>query len=193
MNDLYEHIVGRPRKGDRGLLVSRLLTLFWGVVLGFWGVVFIGFASLFQDSDTPVIELGLSIASFTYGSLLGVFLLGLWHERSRESDAIIAFAVTIGAMVLVIFGVWHSPAEGGFVLNPADAYATDASLKGIGGPGIRPSARSSISSSGASWHCGTSAPWRRRSAARRRHSARTNPPGGPSLGFLDSVRSTTDF
>ena len=103
------------------------------LILGFWGVVFIGFTSLFQDSDTPVIELGLSIASFTYGSLLGVFLLGLWHERSRESDAIIAFAVAIGAMVLVIFGVWHSPAEGGFVLNPADAYATDASLKGIGG------------------------------------------------------------
>ena len=135
MNDLYEHIVGRPRKADRGLLVSRLLHLVLGHCFGILGrVVFIGFDSLFQDSDTPVIGLGLSIASFTYGSLLGVFLLGLWHERPRESDAIIAFAVTVGAMVLVIFGVWHSPAEGGFVLNPADAYATDASLKGIGGP-----------------------------------------------------------
>ncbi|PSQ94569.1 MAG: hypothetical protein BRD51_07105, partial [Bacteroidetes bacterium SW_11_64_17] len=105
VNDLYEHIVGRPLGADRGLLVSRLLTLFWGVV-------FIGFASLFQDSNNPVVELGLSIASFTYGSLLGVFLLGLWHERSQEADAIVAFVVTIGVMILVIFGVWHSPADG---------------------------------------------------------------------------------
>jgi transporter, SSS family len=128
VNDLYEHLVGRPLKADRELLVSRLLTLFWAVV-------FVGFASLFQDSNNPVVELGLSIASFTYGSLLGVFLLGLWHGRSREADAIVAFVVTIGVMILVIFGVWHSPAEGWvFVLNPTDAYVADASLKGIGWP-----------------------------------------------------------
>jgi len=128
VNDLYEHIVGRPLEADRGLFVSRALTLFWGVV-------FIGFASLFQDNNNPVVELGLSIASFTYGSLLGVFLLGLWHERSREADAIVAFVVTIGVMILVIFGVWHSPSDGWtFVLYPADAYVADANLKGIGWP-----------------------------------------------------------
>jgi Na+/proline symporter len=128
VNDLYEHLTGRSLDGDQGLLVSRGLTLFWGVV-------FIGFASLFQDSNNPVVELGLSIASFTYGSLLGAFLLGLWHDQTREADAIAAFVVTIGVMVVVIFGVWHSPAEGWvFMLNPSDAAIADANLKGIGWP-----------------------------------------------------------
>lgn len=128
VNDLYERIVGYSLSDDRGVLVSRLLTLFWGVV-------FIGFASLFQDSNNPVVELGLSIASFTYGGLLGVFLLGLWHDGTRQLDAIIAFVVSIGAMVLIIFGVWHSPGEGWmFVLSPTDAFVEKASLRTIGWP-----------------------------------------------------------
>ena len=128
MNDLYEHVVGAPMNPDRGLLISRGLTLFWGVV-------FIGFASLFQDSNNPVVELGLSIASFTYGGLLGAFLLGLWHDGTRQADALIAFVVSIGAMVLIIFGVWHSPSQGWmFVLSPSDAYVQEASLRTIGWP-----------------------------------------------------------
>ncbi len=128
VNDLYEHVTGRSLDGDRGLRVSRGLTLFWGIV-------FIGFASLFQDSNNPVVELGLSIASFTYGSLLGAFLLGLWHDRTEQADAIVAFVATVAVMVLIIFGVWHSPAQGWvFVLNPSDAFVADANLKGIGWP-----------------------------------------------------------
>jgi Na+/proline symporter len=128
VNDLYTRLLGQTLDEDRGVLVSRLLTLFWGVV-------FIGFASLFQDSNNPVVELGLSIASFTYGGLLGAFLLGLWHDGTRQVDALIAFVVSIGAMVLIIFGVWHSPAEGWlFVLNPSDAYVQDLNLRTIGWP-----------------------------------------------------------
>ena len=128
VNDLYERISGHSMGADRGLLVSRLLTLFWGVV-------FIGFASLFQDSSNPVVELGLSIASFTYGGLLGAFLLGLWHDGTQQIDALVAFVVSIGAMVLVIFGVWHSPAEGWlFVLNPSEARVEAANLRTIGWP-----------------------------------------------------------
>ncbi len=128
VNDLYERITGRALDGARGLCISRLLTLFWGVV-------FIGFASLFQDSNNPVVELGLSIASFTYGGLLGTFLLGLWDETVRQLDALIAFTVTIGVMVFVIFGVWHGPDVGWtFVLNPSDARVANDGLRGIGWP-----------------------------------------------------------
>ena len=128
VNDLYERITGRALEGARGLRISRLLTLFWGVV-------FIGFASLFQDSNNPVVELGLSIASFTYGGLLGAFLLGLWDDSVQQTDALIAFAVTIGVMVLVIFGVWHGPTVGWtFVLNPSDARVAEEGLRGIGWP-----------------------------------------------------------
>ncbi len=128
VNDLYERIMGHPLAEDRGVFVSRMLTLFWGVV-------FIGFASLFQDSNNPVVELGLSIASFTYGGLLGAFLLGLWHHQTQQLDALVAFVVSIGAMVLIIFGVWHSPSEGWmFILNPSEAYTQEADLRTIGWP-----------------------------------------------------------
>ncbi|MFB6231747.1 MAG: sodium:solute symporter [Salinibacter sp.] len=142
VNDLYEWILGRSLEDQEGsaLLVSRLLTLFWGVV-------FIGFASLFQDSNNPVVELGLSIASFTYGGLLGAFLLGLWHDGTRQRDALVAFIGSIAAMVLIIFCVYHSPTEGWtftlahdpegwmpFLLGPSEAYVSEANLKGIGWP-----------------------------------------------------------
>ena len=95
----------------------------------------IGFASLFEDSDNAVVELGLTIASYTYGGLLGVFVLGIVVERSRQIDALIAFAVTIVMMILIIFGVWHSPGEGWqFVFNPSDAYVDEHVLVAIAWP-----------------------------------------------------------
>jgi hypothetical protein len=78
------------------MLWSKLFTLFWGVVL-------IGGAMLFRDSRNPVVEIGLSIASFTYGGLLGTFFLGLFFKKVSESDAIIAFAASILSMVFVIY------------------------------------------------------------------------------------------
>lgn len=128
MSDLYERFSGRILEPKQALRVSRVLTLFWGIV-------FIGFASLFQESDNPVVELGLSVASFTYGGLLGTFLLGLVNPRARQLDALIAFGVTITAMVLIIFGVWHSPTEGWlFVFHPSDATVAAKGLQPIGWP-----------------------------------------------------------
>jgi len=129
MMDLYERLGGGASLDQRAALkVSRWLTLFWGVV-------FIGFASLFQDSQNPVVELGLAIASFTYGGLLGVFMLGLLSRRAREADAILAFAVTILFMTWVIFGVWHSPQEGWvLIFNPDDETVATLGLRSIGWP-----------------------------------------------------------
>ncbi|MFQ5571863.1 MAG: sodium:solute symporter [Rhodothermales bacterium] len=128
MMDLYERL-GRTKMDEKkALSVSRLLTLFWGVV-------FIGFASLFQDNENPVVELGLAIASFTYGGLLGVFLLGLVTKRTQQLDAVIAFVITILFMILVIFGIWYSPLEGWqFVFAPGDERIAEAGLRSIGWP-----------------------------------------------------------
>ena len=86
--------------------VSRLLTLFWGIAL-------IGGAMLFTDSSNPVVELGLRIASFTYGGLLGVFFLGLFFVGTFQKDAIIGFVAGLAAMACVIFFTtidytWHT-------------------------------------------------------------------------------------
>jgi Na+/proline symporter len=75
---------------------SRIFTLLWGILL-------IGGAMLFRDTKNPVVELGLSIASFTYGGLLGTFLLGLFFKYLKQIDALIGFIAGIIGMVFVIY------------------------------------------------------------------------------------------
>ena len=126
--DIYKRFANLALDEARSLTASRMLTLFWGVVL-------VGFASLFEDSDNAVIELGLTIASYTYGALLGVFLLAILVNRSDQSDALVAFAATIVAMILIIFGVWHGPGEGWiFILNPSNVEILERDLVSIAWP-----------------------------------------------------------
>ncbi len=44
---------------------------------------------------------GLTIASITYGALLGVFLLGTWHKRAKENGALVGFVAGLATMILV--------------------------------------------------------------------------------------------
>jgi solute:Na+ symporter, SSS family len=85
---------------------SKMFTFFWGVVL-------IGGAMLFTDSKNPVVEIGLKIASFTYGGLLGTFFLGLIFKRCAQRDAFIGFIAGLLTMIIVlsfttIDWTWHT-------------------------------------------------------------------------------------
>ena len=85
---------------------SRIFTLVWGALL-------IGGAMLFTDTRNPVVELGLKIASFTYGGLLGTFFLGLLFKRTTQVDAVVGFLCGLLAMVVVltftaIDFTWHT-------------------------------------------------------------------------------------
>ncbi|MFD6951311.1 sodium:solute symporter [Nocardiopsis sp. TSRI0078] len=91
MADLYERFSHRTLTGSQGLRLGRLFTLGWGLV-------FVGAAAMFTGTDNPVVELGLSVASLTYGGLLGAFFLGLWVRRARQTDAMIAFGVAVVTM-----------------------------------------------------------------------------------------------
>lgn len=91
MADLYEKFSRRRLEDAQALRMSRLFTLGWGLV-------FIGAAAMFTGTDNPVVELGLSVASITYGGLLGAFFLGLWVRRARQTDAAISFAVAVATM-----------------------------------------------------------------------------------------------
>jgi len=126
--DLVERVRGRPIREERALFVSRVLTMLWGIV-------FIFFATLFEDESNPVVELGLAIASFTYGGLLGVFLLGLLNKATDQVDAVVSFLFTIGFMTWVIFSVWHHPTQGWTViLMPSDEVIAEQGLRSIGWP-----------------------------------------------------------
>ena len=95
-HDFYASVTGR--KDPRHLLVvGRWATVFWAAVLA-------GGALSFRSTDTPVVELALSIASITYGGLLGLFMLGGLSPRVRQRDAILGLAVATAAMLVVVLG-----------------------------------------------------------------------------------------
>ena len=95
-HDFYASVTGR--KDPRHLLVvGRWATVFWAAVLA-------GGALSFRSTDTPVVELALSIASITYGGLLGLFVLGGLSARIRQRDAILGLAVATAVMLVVVLG-----------------------------------------------------------------------------------------
>jgi SSS family transporter len=79
----------------KNLLISKSLTVFWAVMLIFS-------AFIFMESSKAVVELALSIASFTYGGLLGTFLLGLSNKKIKQNHAIAGFISAIIIMSFII-------------------------------------------------------------------------------------------
>jgi Na+/proline symporter len=57
---------------------------------------------MFHAQGTPVVVLALSIASFTYGGMLGGFFLGIFWRRAIQRDALLGMSVGIIAMALVV-------------------------------------------------------------------------------------------
>jgi Na+/proline symporter len=127
--DLYQRFVKKQHSETSLLRASKWITVFWGLV-------FMGFASLFQNQQNPVVELGLAIASFTYGGLLGAFLLGILIPSAHQKDALIAFAATIVIMVWVIFGIWYSTELDTWIFTfyPSEGSKSSLGLRGIGWP-----------------------------------------------------------
>ena len=113
--------------GGDSLRVPRLLTLLWGMALCV-------FASLLSASSSTVIELGLTVASFTYGALLGVFILAVLVPRSDETAALAAFLCTIVALVVAVAGVWHGPAGWFIDFRISSAEALEQGLQRIAWP-----------------------------------------------------------
>ncbi|MGH7679307.1 MAG: sodium:solute symporter [Gemmatimonadaceae bacterium] len=96
-HDIYLPLTGRAADDPRTLKVGKTFALIWGIVLT-------GGALLFPDNQqTPVVVIALSIASFTYGALLGGFFLAIFWKRARQRDAILGMSVGIAAMAMIVF------------------------------------------------------------------------------------------
>jgi SSS family transporter len=93
-HDFYASLTGRHEPRHL-LVVGRWLTLGWAAVL-------MGGALSLGGGDQPVVELALSIASITYGGLLGTYILGGTSTRVRQRDVIAAILVASATMVVVV-------------------------------------------------------------------------------------------
>ena len=78
-------------------MVSRASTVAWAVVLFVLAIL--------SRTGGHVVELGLSIASVAYGSLLGVFLLGVLTRKANESGTIVGMVVGFTLNVML----WLQP------------------------------------------------------------------------------------
>jgi SSS family transporter len=95
-HDVYLPLTGRDPNDAGTLRFGKLAALAWGVGLT-------AGALLYKEQGTPVVVVALSISSFTYGGLLGAFLLGILSRRARERDAIVGLAAGIGTMAFIVF------------------------------------------------------------------------------------------
>jgi SSS family solute:Na+ symporter len=95
MVDFYKPFF-RPRADEKHYLrVSRAVTLVWGAVL-------VLIALVAQGAQRSVLELALTIASVPYGSMLGIFLLGVLTKRATGPATALGALVglaTLGAVI----------------------------------------------------------------------------------------------
>jgi Na+/proline symporter len=93
--DFFRPLARRTRTDAEWLSLARRATLLWGAIL---------FAiALVAQGVRSVLEAGLGIASVVYGTLLGVFLLGVLTRRTGQRAAIAGMLAGLAAMLYVKF------------------------------------------------------------------------------------------
>jgi solute:Na+ symporter, SSS family len=95
MMDLYIPFFGKLNDEKKQLRISRMFTIIWAILLTIS-------AFFFMTSPRSVVEIALSIASFTYGGLLGTFLIGIFIKKAKQEDALAGFVAGIFVMIAII-------------------------------------------------------------------------------------------
>ena len=93
--DFVKPMATKPRSEADYLKLAKWITIVWGVVLFVIG--------LWSRGTESVLETGLGIASIVYGSLLGVFLLGLLTKRPGEIAAMCGMTASLAVTLYVKF------------------------------------------------------------------------------------------
>jgi SSS family transporter len=93
--DIIESFAKRRPSDAVMLRLARVMTLVWAVLMAI-------FAMGFSTTTGNVYLTGLAIAGYTYGALLGAFLLGKLVPRANQWDAILAFVATLVVMTVIV-------------------------------------------------------------------------------------------
>lgn len=98
---------------DSSLRLSKL----WSVI---WAVILIIIALVFDEGDSAIVIIGLQIASFTYGGLLGLFIL---TKLNRSFSSIALISGLIGSLLTVFILKFYGLAWTWFI-----AFSTIANI-----------------------------------------------------------------
>ncbi len=96
INALASSTVNDLLGGKSSLGSSRMISLFWAILL-------IMIALMFDAGDKAIIMVGLEIASFTYGGLLGLFLLSKSKRAFHPASLGIGLVASMGIVFLLKF------------------------------------------------------------------------------------------
>jgi solute:Na+ symporter, SSS family len=118
-HDLYAGWSGR-RDPAHLYRIGRAFSLVWGLALIGAALFFYAYAT---GNDTPVVVLALSIASVTYGALLGTYLLASRVTRATGRDVVGAVIVTVLVMLVVVFARQLAALDGLTWLAPVGRLA----------------------------------------------------------------------
>lgn len=95
MNDYYRSFIKTDGSDSHYLKASRIATLAWGVIL-----ILVSFLA---RNWGEVLQAGLTITSFTMGSVLGIFLLGILKKNCDQNAGLAAMFT--GLLVMVFVGL----------------------------------------------------------------------------------------
>ena len=98
--DIFKPIFKNITDEDKWLRISRFATLGWGIVMVFG-------AMIFTNQNSPLVVIGLSIASFTYGGTLGVFVAVRFFKKCRLWQYVVPFFFSIAVMTFIIIAGWQ--------------------------------------------------------------------------------------
>lgn len=101
--DLYKPYFGQDNSQEQDLKISRIFTVIWAIILT-GSAFFFAYLQLQEGQRPAVVELGLGIASYTYGGLLGAFMLGRISQHPDKTDAIIGFFTGLIALLFMVKG-----------------------------------------------------------------------------------------
>jgi len=87
INSLASSTINDWYGGEATLQKSQVVSLIWAVIL-------IGIALIFDEGDTAIVVMGLQIASFTYGGLLGLFLLSKFDQSFHTASLIVGLILS---------------------------------------------------------------------------------------------------
>ncbi|HDP80307.1 MAG TPA: sodium:solute symporter [Spirochaetes bacterium] len=108
---------------------SRIITLVWTVTL-------VGASILFNNAGKPLVVMGLSIASVTYGGIMGIFILGYRFSHVGSTAALAGVVIAIAAVSGIavsggVFWLWYTGI--GFAVTVVTALAVQRLLGKRGG------------------------------------------------------------